>query len=72
MMNGNSYGFLRRPSTQMVRIIFSIPYRLFIEPQKIEWVIRSIYNGNKQTIIPKDVRKEKKLKIELGSIKTDP
>ena len=41
-MNGYSYGFLRRPSKQMVRIIFSIPYRLFIEPEKMERVIRII------------------------------
>ena len=45
MMDGYSYGFPTRPTKQMVRIIFSIPYRLFIEQEKIERVVRIIWNG---------------------------
>ena len=50
MMDGYSYGFHRRPSNQMVRIIFSIPYKGFLlnKRKKIERVILSIYGENKQ------------------------
>ena len=69
MMNGYSYGFLRRPSKQMVRIIFSIPYRLFIEPEKMERVIRIIFSTMERN--DNSGKSKDMIEMNVSSIKTD-
>ena len=66
MMDRYSYGFHRRPSNQMVRIIFSIPYKGFLlnKRKKIERVILSIY-GETNDNSEKKVQDKTKTRLSL-------